>query len=182
LSPILGIIASQNYVRIPPTSYESIATTTVGSGGTATITFSSIPSTYTHLQVRFSQLSGTSVTDIRVQFNSDTGNNYSRHYIYGDGAATAAGGASSGAFAFGGLTGNTTSPSVSVIDILDYKNTNKNKTVRTLTGWDNNGSGYVQLQSGAWLNTAAITSITIFSSSTNMNQYSSFALYGIKGA
>jgi hypothetical protein len=68
-----------------------------------------------------------------------------------------------------------------IIDILDYTNTNKYKTVRSLNGVDNNGSGALALNSSLWLNTAAITNITITSDGTLFDQYSSFALYGIKG-
>jgi hypothetical protein len=80
---------------------------------------------------------------------------------------------------------DTTYFSVSIIDILDYANISKNKTNRVLTGIDKNGSGSIQLTSGAWFNTAAITSITITPQSnttpTNtLEQYSSFALYGVK--
>jgi hypothetical protein len=81
---------------------------------------------------------------------------------------------------------DTTYYSASIIDILDYANTNKYKTYRALTGIDKNGSGSIQLTSGVWRNTTAITSITITpqsnTSPTNQfQQYSQFALYGIKG-
>jgi hypothetical protein len=169
-------------VAASTTAYESIATSTVGAGGSTSITFSSIPATYTHLQVRLMNLSNGSAGDVRVQFNSDTGNNYSKHGLYGSGTAVTANGSASGAFAYGGISGSTTAPGVAVIDILDYANTNKYKTVRNLSGYDLNAAGgYVELQSGAWLNTAAITSITIFTSGVTYAQYSSFALYGIKG-
>jgi hypothetical protein len=70
-----------------------------------------------------------------------------------------------------------------IIDILDYANNNKNKTVRYLGGYDANGSGRMVFGSGLWLNTAAITSITLegLEYTSNYNQYSSFALYGIVG-
>jgi len=69
-----------------------------------------------------------------------------------------------------------------VIDILDYANTNKYKTSRNLAGYDNNSGGRVSLNSGNWRNTNAITSITLTCRSDNFQQYSQFALYGIKGA
>jgi hypothetical protein len=189
VSPILGIIASQNYPRVT-NSYESIATVTVGSGGAANVEFTSIPGTYTHLQIRGIGRTSNSVTDENVvlQFNSDTGTNYSLHNVFGTGSTTGANattnysssyfmrtpGASSTASRFG----------VAVCDILDYTNTNKYKTVRSLSGHDQNGSGYVTLMSGSWRNTAAITSITILrdSGGANLTQYSQFALYGIRGA
>jgi predicted patatin/cPLA2 family phospholipase len=69
-----------------------------------------------------------------------------------------------------------------VIDILDYANTNKYKTVRALSGHDNNGSGYVNFESGLWMSTSAITSIKLFTAGNVYAQYTQFALYGIKGA
>jgi hypothetical protein len=69
-----------------------------------------------------------------------------------------------------------------VIDILDYANTNKNKTIRSLAGSDANGSGTIWFGSIAWLSTSAITSLSFnIESGSNFTQYSSFALYGIKG-
>jgi len=77
------------------------------------------------------------------------------------------------------VQGSTTSGFGGVTDILDYASTNKNKTVRTLGGFDANGSGYVNLTSNLWSNTAAINTITINAVGT-FNQYSQFSLYGIK--
>jgi hypothetical protein len=132
------------------------------------------------LQVRgfFSNSSG---SVIRGRFNSDSGNNYSRHYFYGDGSSTAAGADANFDYAtFGYNSGNSSYYSTSIIDILDYASTAKNKTVRTLTGSENNGSGLIVFYSSGWFNTAAINSITITSTGTNFTEYTSFALYGIK--
>jgi hypothetical protein len=71
--------------------------------------------------------------------------------------------------------------STSVLDILDYANTNKTKVIRSLDGNDTNGSGNVGLYSGMYNSTNAITSVTIAPQSGNWNQYTTFALYGIKG-
>lgn len=162
--------------------YESIQTYTVGSGGSATITFSSIPSTYTHLQVRCLTLSGSTSGDVRMQFNSDTGTTYSIHNLFGDGATVTAQGSANTTYITGAFSGSTTQPGVSVIDILDYADTNKYKTARILAGLDVNGAGgYALFSSGVWRNTAAVTSITFFINAVDLNQYSSFALYGIKG-
>ena len=183
--PILGIIASQNYPRIT-TAYESISTVTVGSGGAATVTFSSIPATYSHLQVRAickTTAATSNVNSIFGQFNSDTGSNYARHFLNGSGSAAGAGGAASQTSVFFGTgieAGVTSVFAANVIDILDYANTNKYKTTRSLSGADTNGGGFVQFMSGLWMNTAAVTSITILPNSDNFIQYSSFALYGIK--
>jgi hypothetical protein len=69
------------------------------------------------------------------------------------------------------------------MDILDYANTNKYKTVRTLSGYDLNNATYGALRSysGLWMNTNAITSIKFYADGVNLAQYSQFALYGIKG-
>ncbi len=68
-----------------------------------------------------------------------------------------------------------------VTTILDYTNTNKNKTHRGLAGFDANGSGQIVLNSGLIPITAALTQIDIFPDSGNFAQYCQFALYGIKG-
>ena len=163
-------------------SYESIATVNVGLLGQSTISFTSIPSTYKHLQIRGLTLSATAINYVRVRFNSDTGTNYTRHLLEGTGTAAVAENATGLTFTPAGYTGAVSNPSVFVMDILDYQNTNKYKTTRSLSGIDQNGSGYVDFGSGLWLNTGAISSIDItHSSGINFNQYSSFALYGIKG-
>jgi hypothetical protein len=67
-----------------------------------------------------------------------------------------------------------------IIDILDYANTNKYKTARSLRGYDANGSGNMSLISGLWMNTAAISNITLTARGGSVDQYTTFALYGIK--
>jgi hypothetical protein len=169
------------------TDYESIQTITLGSAQ-ASIDFTSIPSTYKHLQVRYiartSRVAGSE--DLIMQFNSDTGSNYSFHYLLGTGSGTPpAGGAGSQTFMYiPEATGSTAASSIfgaGVVDILDYSNTNKYKTMRVLGGVDRNGSGTVAFESGSWQNTNAISTVTLKTvSSNNFVQYSSFALYGIK--
>ena len=189
--PILGIFASANFTDLA--NFQSIATTTVGSGGTGTITFSSIPSSYKHLQLRSISRTnrGTFSSDtILVRFNSDTGSNYSYHLLYAQGSSV---------FAFAGTSATsmqaptaTTTASANpyaggVLDVLDYGSTVKNKTLRVLGGFDNNtgtsgSEGYVTFASGLWMNTAAVNTITLTpQNGTLFSEYSSFALYGIKG-
>ena len=163
-------------------SYDSISTVTVGSGGTSSITFSSIPSTYTHLQLRVITGSNPGGYNSGLRFNSDSGSNYYGHAMYGSG--TTKGGFSLGSQTFASISFNgisNTEFSPTVVNILDYTNTNKNKVIRSLTGRDNNASGDIYLMSGYWSNTAAITDITIVAPSATFIEYSSFALYGIKG-
>ena len=171
------------------TSYESIATTTVGSGGSSTITFSSIPSTYKHLQIRFIGRYTATTKNLYFDYNGDTtASNYYLHSVTGDGSSATSGGAQLAIIASDAITssGETASAfGAGVIDILDYANTNKYKTSRALSGNDLNGSGNIRLGSCLWMNTAAITSITLKPQSglgANFAQYSQFALYGIKGA
>ena len=164
--------------------YESIATVLVGSGGTDTITFSSIPSDYKHLQVRYIARSAASNGSLRMTFNGDTGSNYSYHELSGDGSSASAGAATPLQFIFCGQYFNTANTfGTGIIDILDYRSTTKNKTVRMLTGRDENGTGRIFFQSGAWFNSGtAISTLTISRESTNtIAQHSQFALYGIKG-
>ena len=188
MSPILGIFASAQQGAFDVGDFESIATTTV-STAVSSITFSSIPATYTHLQIRCTiqeDAAGTDYDNLIARFNGDTASNYSRHWVIGDGSAASAFGQASRTFAvcgFGirnGAGALVFSPNV--IDILDYANTNKYKTVRALAGTDRNGGGSVGLLSAGWFSTSAITSIVLsLDSSLNFTQYSSFALYGIKG-
>lgn len=194
MSPILGIYASSMQPALSATSYESIATVTVGSGGSSTVTFSSIPQTYKHLQIRMIGRSSRSVgaEGAWFYFNGDTSSttNYVRHVLEGDGASVTASASAPTAggtapYYISGATALSNTFGVGVADILDYTDTNKYKTIRVLTGLDVNGSGgAVRLLSGFWkLNTNAITSITFDTQGGgNFAQYSSFALYGIKGA
>jgi hypothetical protein len=186
VSPILGIYASQisGHLFAPSGAYDSIATVNVGSGGTSSITFSSIPSTYTHLQIRAFTGTATYWSNAGyLAFNGDTTtSNYNDHAIYGSGASVASyyDSTNQGLFYLGKSTSGF---DAAVIDILDYTNTNKYKVSRSLFGYDVNGAtGYVGLASGLWRNTAAISSITITAGGAgDFAQYSQFALYGIKG-
>lgn len=177
---LLGIIASS--LPAAAGDFESIATITVGSGGSATITFSSIPATYTHLQIR-AVLKQSIGSGAFARFNSDTGSNYARHRVQGNGAtASATGDASQNKVLINTSQGFSDFGTI-VMDILDYANTNKYKTERHLFGIDLNGSGAVGLESNLWQDTSAITQIEFISpNGGNYSEYSSFALYGIRSA
>jgi hypothetical protein len=164
-----------------------IATINVGSSAPAGLTFSSIPQNFTHLQMRaFSRsTTATSGVNIPIQFNLDTGNNYAVHYLGGNGSGAFSGvvGTSYSAANGGWTAGYNDTSNVfgaNIIDILDYTNTNKYKTVRSLSGVDTNGAGLTGLWSGLWMNTAAITTIAF--SLGSIAQYSTFQLYGITTA
>ena len=170
-----------------PSAYESIATATA-TGSSPSITFSAIPSTYQHLQIRAIARPDNTLSSgsAYLQFNSDTGSNYAAHWLYGNGSSALATGSASRTNVWVQMyyisTGNSNTHGVGIIDIHDYASTTKNKTVRSFNGCDINGSGYINLVSGLWMNTNAITSITINFNSLNMSNTSTFALYGIKGA
>jgi len=180
-----GILASQisGHLYSGPTgAFDALGSVTVGAGGQSSITFSAIPQTYTHLQVRWIAVSGSSGTDVKINFNSDSTNYYSWHELYGDGSSANAAANTSQTTTFVGITGGTSNPSAGVFDILDYASTNKNKTLRALTGVDNNGSGYIMLKSGSYFPSTitGINSMTIAPTSSSFNQYTQFALYGIR--
>ena len=169
-------------------SLVSLQTVTVGSGGAASISFASIPQTYTHLHIRGIYRDTSSTTGdsaLWIQYNGDTGSNYAWHRMWANSASTSAGASSSttwgllGVGAYGGNIANQFGATVA--DISDYTNTNKTKVSRSLTGDDANGYGYIGIHSTLWNNTSAVTSITIYpTSSYNFAQYSQFALYGVK--
>lgn len=184
--PILGILASSASPNFYRGSYDSIATTTLGST-TATVTFSSIPATYTHLQIRcLTRSTEVAVGDnVYMQLNGSSASSYAWHRLLGSGAAASAStnsGVTLGLISINaGSTAGANIFGAAIIDILDYTNTNKNRTVRGLGGSDENGSGYVAYQSVGYFNTTAVTSITL-GTSASFAQNSTFALYGIKGA
>jgi hypothetical protein len=192
MTPILGILASgiSGNLWAPGKDYDSIATVTVGAGGTASITFSSIPATYKHLQVRLFGRGTNADANIDgfCWLNSDeTQSNYANHYLRGNGATASAGGsaASTTPTAFSINSGGSAASmfGVAIIDILDYTNTNKYTTIRSLTGEDENGGGNIFLRSALWMNTSAVTTIKLIGQATNnFAQYSHAALYGIRGS
>jgi hypothetical protein len=190
MAPILGIIASQQPGHISTNSYESIATVTIGASSSGTISFTSIPSTYKHLQVRLigrTDRSGNPSANMLFRFNSDTGTNYNSHGFYGNGSAVSAFSAvNDTSLNFNRITGASAAANMfgtAILDIIDYSDTNKYKTAKNLGGIDLNGSGEIYYESGTWRSTSVINRIDITSvaGSVNFVQYSSFALYGIKG-
>jgi hypothetical protein len=172
--PLLGITASGIQGSLNAGSFESIATVTVGSGGASSVTFSSIPSTYTHLQIRvFYKNTGS------VYMTANSTSATKGHYLYGEGSGVAAGVSATN------FVGNASSSQfgVGIIDILDYTNTNKLVTVRSLAGYDANGSGELSLNSELYnLSSTAVNALAFTPSSGTFAQYSHFALYGIKSS
>lgn len=187
---ILGVTASsyESY-----TAFESIATVTA-SGGETSLTFSSIPNTYQHLQIRGLYKDTYSVSagrmEYQIRFNGSS-SGYGQHFLIGDGSSATAIGSVSNAqirIPASGLSSNASNSSrfgVSIIDIHDYASTTKNKVTRSFAGCESNiaSTEYrTALGSGLWINTAAINSITFLPDSTAFASGTTFALYGIKGA
>jgi hypothetical protein len=190
LNTILGAFSS-GVPPIPPSSYESIATVN-GTGSSGTITFSSIPATYASLQLRYisrNTAAGTGSDNVLFRFNSDTGSNYAFHSLNGNGSvASASGSATQTSIRFNnGSTNNGETAgimTVGIVDIFDYASTTKNKTVKAFQGNDNNGNStaLLRLVSGLWMNTNAISTITLtLNLANNFTTASTFALYGVKG-
>jgi anti-sigma-K factor RskA len=167
-------------------NYASIATATL-SGSTGSVEFTNIPQHYTHLQVRvYARSARSSANDsVYMRMNGDSNTSYSWHTMYGDGSGNYLGGVASdntiqplyipAASASSNIFG------YAVIDFLDYTNNDKFKTVRSLNGYDTNGSGLVCGQSGAWRSYAPISSLLFanYFTSANFAAGTVFALYGI---
>lgn len=188
MSPILkGVVASGISGHLStPNDYESIATITTA----GTFTFSSIPSTYKHLEIRaIGKSSNSTYQSIywTMRLNGDsTSGNYNCHSLYGNGggSVTAMGNgtytdqmiigeiAASGS----GMASQTVSPFI--VNISDYANTGKRKIIRSFVGFDGSGVGTMRISSGLWNSNSAISSITIYGSDTGVLHA---ALYGIKG-
>lgn len=173
------------------TSFESIATVTVGAGGSSAITFSSIPQTYQHLQIRGIEQQFYGVNDrgyTALRFNGDTTTAYTREQLWGTGGSANPASLLDNPYAYCGfslLIGNT-SPRTqwfasNIIDILDYSNPNKFTTVRGFGGGDVGANGDTGFVDSLWKNTAAVTSITFPNINGNFQQNTTYALYGIKG-
>ena len=163
------------------TTYEKIATTTLGSAS-ATITFSSIAGTYTDLRLVITALQG-SGNNIALRFNSDSGANYSRTRLIGNGTSatsTQATGDTEIDLNREGLSA--TAPSLYEIDIFSYAGSTY-KTLLATANEDRNGSGSVMRVVGLWSSTSAISTILITSlSADTMGVGTTATLYGIKAA
>lgn len=196
MSPILGSIGGLSARAygfqtlttapfVPDGAYEVLSTVTVPAAGVSFVEFGAIPNTYRHLQIRVIAHNGTAVNDqIRMQLNGDTAANYSQHELSGFGTSPNAYGYANLNQMVVAFTTYSTIPAhygAAIIDLLDYQNTSKNKTVKSLTGYNANASGGgVGLLSGNWRSTSAINLIKLYPSSGNIAQYSQFTLYGVK--
>lgn len=158
-----------------PSTYTPIATTTLGSAASS-VTFSSISGTYTDL-VLVANVVAASTTYISGQVNGDTAGNYSSTYIDGSGTS-ATSGRTTNATSYG--SARTNPNSVTIIQYMNYSNTTTYKPILIRISTADSG---VNAWASTWRNTAAITSITLFTdSANNWSSGSTFTLYGIKAA
>ena len=184
--PILGIMASAMSANLwqPQGAYDALSTVTVPSGGVSSITFAAIPTGYKHLQIRSFYNNSASNMLISIGTSGGANTGVRGHLLNGTGSAAQA-------LSYTPLTNgiyidyngptNTTSFYGSILDILDYSDTNKNKVFRNLFGVDTNGGGEVGINSGLFTTTNAITSVTLTSTTASrIAEYSQFTLYGIR--
>ena len=166
--PILGIISSGISGNLAPAAgYYSLATSTVGSGGAAYVEFTNISNQYKHLQIRISarDTRGVAANWALMQFNSDTNSNYSDHMLFADGTSVTSGydlDSKIWIFTQPGSTATANYFNAAIVDILDYSNLNKFKTVRALAGFQRGGAGQAGLIGANWRSTNAISSIKIY--------------------
>ena len=185
----LGIFSAAGAGVVSAGSYELIESYILGSSQSS-VTFSSLgtySSTYKHLQIRMVGRSDRANNGdaFRIRFNSDSGTNYSLHTLRGEGSSIFSEGGANVSYMEAGYSeaNNNTSGSFAacVVDILDPFSTSKNKTIRGFSGFTSS-IGRVLLNSGAWRNTEAVSSINVFVGiGPNFLAGSRFSLYGIKG-
>ena len=182
-----GYVSGTTIAGFIDESFDSIATTNITTN-TASVTFSSIPANYKHLQVRCivrdDSLFAERALFVEINGNSPSGSN-AYHILSGNGSSAS----SSAATSQGRWSDTISVPAASatanifgavIIDVLDYANTNKTKTLRALGGYDANGTGKVVFSSYLYNSTNAISSLVLYTNQ-NVISGSSFALYGIKG-
>jgi hypothetical protein len=183
----LGILSAAGAAVVDTGAYELISSTILG-GTAASVTFSNLgdySSTYKHLQLRaVNRTTRTGVTfeSLRIRLNGVSTTSYSWHTLEAE-ASVYSSAATSQTGMWGGYA--TTSVSASnafgaeIVDVLDAYSSTKNTTIRTQYGMTN--LNILGLGSGAFLNTASITSLEIFAPTTSFVAGSRFSLYGIKG-
>ena len=166
-------------------TYTPIATNTLGSD-TATVTFSSIPSTYTDLRIvvssRCTGAQNSSGIDALAYYNSDQAANYSQTQIYGNGTTAGSNRNTGVTYSYVGITSNSSNndwPTFS-FDIMNYSNTSIYKS--TLAS-SNSANASTSRRVTLWRSTSAITSITLYCElSLSFKAGSTFTLYGIAAA
>lgn len=161
-------------------TYEPIATTTLSGNGS--ISFTSIPATYTDLRLVLTALGSTNGATPYLRFNSDSATNYSSTNIYGDGTSANSNANTSITAIYNTSFGmRTATPFLYTFDIFSYAGSTY-KTVLGTYNEDNNGTGYVSRLVGLWRSTSAITTIGLTASTGSFAAGTTATLYGIKSA
>jgi hypothetical protein len=160
---------------MPTNTYTALATLTL-TGVDNSITFGSIPATYRDLVLVSNNITNDAFNQYRLRVNGDTGGNYNDVYMSGTGSAANSGVASNAVEITIYNSGSGTSPATIVTQIMDYAVTDKHKTLLTRASAPAKG---VSATASRWANTAAITSITIFTPVGEFTVGSTFSLYGI---
>jgi hypothetical protein len=170
-------------------TYELIASNTVGSGGVASVTFSSIPSTYTDLALKVSvrtDRTGANTDNVRVRLNGDTSSSYTVRALLASDSTVGndLNTTTSGVFGYYTNTNNTTSSTFSSCELYIPNYTSSNyKSISNESSANGTGSGYNSMTANLWANTAAITTILMYPQvASNFVEYSTFYLYGIKNS
>jgi len=166
-------------------TYEIISKTTVGSGGAANIEFTSIPATYTDLVLKVSARGTGADNSILINYNSDTGANYSARYIFGDGSAAASTTSSSNLLTTSINPSTYTSNSFSNAELYipNYASSNNKSSSHDGVQETNATLAYMALTANLWTNSAAITSIKLsLGAGQNFAEHSTAYLYGIKNS
>lgn len=172
-----------------PSSEYLIETAIVGATPVASVVFNDLAQyagVYRHLQIVAVARTDRAAAgdDLSIQLNGDTGSNYTWRNLKGNGSSVtnevvAINNTWMGNYALAGGTTTSNVFSAQVTDILDPFNSNKNTTIRSLSGMASNNNS-IDLTSGFWNNPASLTSIRIFLRlGTNYVQYSRFSLYGV---
>lgn len=195
----LGFWATAGAGGAAADAMELISTSLVGST-TASVTFSSIPQTYKHLQIRWtgrnsvSWGSDGSANMLWLQVNGSSSASYSAHMLYGDGSSVSSAASSANTYmritnAVANAFGPSNAFGGGVIDFFDYTNTSTNKMLKMLGGYSSGSPEYgrINLASAGYHSTGAITSLTIGpgngpGAGGNWISGGRFSLYGIKGA
>jgi hypothetical protein len=190
---LLGILNSQAAGAVGAGDYDLLETTVLGSD-TASVEFTSLNSTYgstyKHLQIRYASRStrtSDNLDSVAIQLNADTGANYARHGLFGQGSSVSSQASTSASrMDIGWQSTNNQTANIfggGVIDILDSFDTGKNTTLRSLSG-ATGASSIIILNSGVYINTAATTSIKLFPGFSGLSFVtgSRFSLYGIRAA
>jgi hypothetical protein len=159
-----------------PNTYVALATQTVTGTSTTSISFTSIPATYTDLEIVYNGNTNAN-TSPTISFNGDTASNYSYTRLYGSGSSAASDRTANSTLVFG--VGASLNPNVTKISINNYSNATTYKTA--LFRW-NDSAAYVAALVGLWRSTAAINRVDITIPASYFVAGSTFSLYGIANA